>query len=231
MCGRYTIRKPGRLVAVFQPDIVDADIQRPRFNIAPMQTVPALILREDKRTLLAAQWGFVPHWARDPKIGNRMINARSETLTAKPAFKSAVRHTRCLIPADGFYEWKVTGQKKQPFHIHAEDDALFAFAGLYSIHDELSPDGFISCTIITTAAERFMIHVHDRMPVILNESRWNDWLDPAKTDDETIQGLLGSPSEKKMRMTMVSTLVNSPTNDGEQCIAECQPDCHVLISV
>lgn len=211
------------MVQVFQPEEVSFDLKNPRYNIAPTQIIPVVAVCEDKKRLLASQWGFVPGWAQDPLIGSRMINARAETLAIKPAFKSSFLHNRCLIPADGFYEWHTTGKDKQAFYIHAEDDDTFAFAGLYSVWNGAATGPLTSCTIVTTAADSLMSPIHDRMPVILPESKWDAWLDPGETREEIIQRILQTPHGRQMRMYMVSMLVNSPTNDTEQCIAEYHP--------
>lgn len=169
MCGRFTLRVPAaELVEIFRllrrPDV------QPRYNIAPTQPV-AVVRRIDRgRELSMLRWGLVPSWAKDPKIGARMINARAETVATKPAFRTALRRRRCLVPADGFYEWaKSAGGTKQPHYITRRDGRPFAFAGLWESWD--GPDGssIESCTIVTTEANDLVGRIHDRMPVILSE--------------------------------------------------------------
>ena len=220
MCGRYTIAKPSRVVAVFAPRTIKADISRPRYNIAPMQQVPVVTGRGEERTLRDCQWGLVPGWARDPSVGNRMINARIETVAVKPAYRTAFLHGRCLIPADGFYEWQKTRAGKKPIRIHALDNEPFAFAGLYSAWSgDGSTQVLLSCVILTREADDFMAQVHNRMPVILPEALWEAWTDPSGTAETILQRVVAEPFGRKLVMTRVSDLVNSPANDSEQCIA------------
>ena len=219
MCGRYTIAKPKRVAAVFSPHTIRADISRPRYNIAPMQQVPVVIAESDGRLLQDCQWGLVPDWARDRTIGSRMINARVETVAAKPAFRTAFRRSRCLIPADGFYEWQVTKSGKVPIRIHSQDGEPFAFAGLYSAWGgNASDQPLLSCVILTREADDFMSPVHDRMPVILPESLWSTWTDHEQEAEMVLKRALAEPLGRKLVMTRVSKLVNSPLNDNAQCI-------------
>ena len=245
MCGRYTITRPERIAVEFEPAVVNADLDRPRYNIAPMQKVPALAIRADKRVLLDCQWGFVPHWATDPAIGSRMINARAETAADKPAFRHAFRHNRCLIPADGFYEWREADDGKQPMYIQVGSGDLFAFAGLYSVwpgdrvaesgvahaasSGEEPPTGLpagktASCVIITTEPNDLLRPIHNRMPVILPRAAWSRWSDPAFTDREALCELLRPFEAGSMSTRSVSRRVNSPTNDDPACIAEFRQD-------
>jgi putative SOS response-associated peptidase YedK len=190
MCGRYTLRTPAREIAeVF--DLAEVPELTPRFNIAPTQPVPAVRLAPDGggRELTSFRWGLIPSWADDPSIGNRMINARAETVAGKPAFRHSVRAKRCLIVSDGFYEWRKLNGRKQPYYIRMKDDHPFAFAGLW---EEWGRDaGAIrSCTIITTDANELMAPIHDRMPVIVHPSDYGLWLDPAVSDPGRLQPLL-----------------------------------------
>jgi putative SOS response-associated peptidase YedK len=169
MCGRYTIRQPQRLIDKLFPKKVQADLSRPRYNIAPTQNVPTLFLLGGQRVLKDLRWGLVPSWADDPAIGNRMINARAETIRAKPAFRSAFGKRRCLIPADGFYEWQKLKDGKQPMYVRVDEGQPFAFAGLYELWHPGGDNGLMSRTIITTGPNELMKPIHDRMPVILPE--------------------------------------------------------------
>lgn len=225
MCGRYTIAKPARVVAVFEPRVIKSDVSRPRYNIAPMQQVPVITGTGRERVLQDCQWGLVPDWAREPAIGSRMINARSETAAIKPAFRTAFRQNRCLIPADGFYEWRKAPSGKQPFRICADDAEPFAIAGLYSSWSgNGSSPAISSCIILTREADAFMAKVHDRMPVILPYRLWDAWADTSPTTVEALQQILAEPFDRKLAMTRVSLLVNSPANDSERCIAPFKDD-------
>jgi putative SOS response-associated peptidase YedK len=214
MCGRYTLRTPPAvLVEHFRlgsvPDMV------PRFNIAPTQQVGIVRRGGDQRELVWAQWSLIPFWAKDPKIGNSMINARAESAAEKPAFRDAFRRRRCLVAADGFYEWKKTGAKtKQPYYFHTKDDRPFGFAGLWESCGELE-----SCTILTTTPNELCATVHDRMPVILSPADYDRWLDPAVTDAAELQSLLDAYPAEEMLATPVSTHVNNVRNINEACIA------------
>ena len=219
MCGRYTIAKPERVIAVFMPRIITADISRPRYNIAPMQDVPVIIGNAEARALRNCQWGFVPGWASDPAIGNRMINARSETVAVKPAFRAAFRNGRCLVPADGYYEWRKTRTGKQPVYIHPSDNEPMAFAGLYSSWSgNASSANLLSCTILTREADGWLAPVHDRMPVILPEELWDSWADSARPGEAILREILDVPTGRGLVLTEVSTLVNSPAHDSKECV-------------
>jgi putative SOS response-associated peptidase YedK len=168
----------------------------------------------DQREFVWAQWGLVPRWAKDPKIGNSMINARSESAAEKPAFRDAFRRRRCLVAADGFYEWKKLGAKtKQPYYFHMRDGRPFGFAGLWERCGELE-----SCTILTTTPNELCATVHDRMPVILSPNDYDRWLDPAMTDAAELQPLLDAYPAEEMLATPVSTHVNNVRNIDESCI-------------
>jgi len=207
-------------VVEFKPDSVAADLGRRRFNIAPAQNAPILIVRGAERVLADSRWGLIPPWADDPSVGNRMINARAESAAVKPSFREALHRHRCLVPADGFYEWQETNAGRQPLYIRAPDSALFAFAGLYSTWSRAGIGTILSHTIITTAADEFMRPVHDRMPVILPAGQWSSWIDPKQSDEGALQQILMGLPDKPMRMIKVSRAVNSPANDDERCIVE-----------
>ncbi|MFO1323788.1 MAG: SOS response-associated peptidase [Burkholderiales bacterium] len=211
MCGRYELHThPAALALAF--GLASPPHLRPRYNIAPMQDVPIVRLAHTgERELAHVRWGLVPRWAKDPGIGSKMINARSETLAEKPSFRTALKKHRCLIPADGFYEWKVVaGTHKQPIHIGMKDGAPFAFAGL--TERWLSPEGQVldTCTIITTQANAMLAQMHDRMPVIVAPAAYDRWLDVAVTDLADI--FAPFPSEA-MAWYPVSTRVNAVRND------------------
>jgi putative SOS response-associated peptidase YedK len=214
MCGRFSlVQDPNQLRATFAWLNIPNDIQ-PRYNVAPTQPV-AVVPNDGSNRLDFYLWGLIPYWAKDPSIGNRMINARAETLAEKPAFKSAFRHRRCLILADSFYEWKQEpGRKsKTPMRIQLKSGQPFAFAGLWERWNP--PDGgeVRSCTIITSQPNDFMSAIHNRMPVILPESDYSHWLDPQAENSSELQSLLKAYPGEMMTAYPVSTLVNSPAND------------------
>ncbi|HYE74962.1 MAG TPA: SOS response-associated peptidase, partial [Blastocatellia bacterium] len=177
MCGRFTLHHTeDEIIERFAIAEVETDIG-PRYNIAPSQNIAAIIEHEHC-TLKAFKWGLVPSWAKDPTIGHRMINARAETLAEKPSYKQALAKRRCLIPADGFYEWKKAKGGNQPYHIRRRDGELFAFAGLWETWKDENGEKLETCTIITTEPNELMSTIHDRMPVILKPEHEELWLDP-----------------------------------------------------
>jgi putative SOS response-associated peptidase YedK len=222
MCGRFSLRMRNAALLAEYFDIVDVPPLRPRYNIAPSQPVAVVRLKPGEtqlqRELVFMRWGLIPSWAKDEKIGYRMINARAESLAEKPAFRRALQQRRCLIPADGFYEWKVTGKTKQPYFIRFREDRLFAFAGLWECWDGPDNSAIESCTIITTAAGELMRPIHDRMPLIMPQEIFTSWLDPTIQSPEQITPLLVSDFYKGMEIHPVSTLVNKPTNDVPECV-------------
>lgn len=218
MCGRYTLRTPAQAIAeVFDVEVPEL---RPHYNIAPSQRVTAVRFDPQRRSrqTVALRWGLIPSWADDPKIGYRTINARAETVAIKPAFREAFTKRRCLIVADGFYEWKKIGRDKQPFFIHMRDDRPFAFAGLWE-HWHGDDKVIESCTIIVTEANSLMQPIHDRMPVILTCNDFHLWLDPGFENRNHLQAMLRPYSGDDLEAYRVSTLVNKPQNDVEQCVA------------
>lgn len=217
MCGRYT--NTANLDAMqmrFDFDTDETDFV-PRYNLAPTQYAPVLILDQNgHRRLEMMRWGLIPHWAKDASIGNRMINARSETIQEKPVFRSSFKKYRCLVPADGFYEWQKTGKTKQPLRIMLKSRQLFAMAGLWAKWQ--GPDGkeIRSFTILTTTPNALLKQIHDRMPVILPPDLEEAWL---KSEDiDQLQGLLVPYPAQELTAYEVSTLVNSPKNEVEDCI-------------
>lgn len=217
MCGRFTLATPAtQLATQFQlaavPDIVA------RYNIAPTQQVAAVRATEAGRELALLRWGLVPSWAKDLSMGAKLINARSETAAEKPAFRSAMRQRRCIIPADGFYEWQAQAGGKQPFHIRLADHGTFGLAGLWE--QWKSPEGswVQSCTILTTSANSLMQPLHDRMPVILPPERYDLWLDPGLHDVAPLQELLAPFPAEALVAVPVSKAVNKVGNDGPSLI-------------
>jgi putative SOS response-associated peptidase YedK len=203
--------------------LLDVEPLQPRFNIAPTQAVAAVRRvpesSEPARQLVLLRWGLVPSWAKDPKIGNSLINARAESVAAKPAFRTAFRRRRCLVVADGFYEWQRTGTKKQPYFIRLADDRPFAFAGLWEFWEGPDHSALESCTLITTSANELMAPIHDRMPVILSPDDYDRWLDPAIQKPDQLQPLLRPYPSGEMLAYPVSTHVNNPRNEDAECIA------------
>jgi putative SOS response-associated peptidase YedK len=237
MCGRFTLRTPATvLIEHFDLDVRDERqlaLFEPRYNIAPTQDI--IVVRADPETRVRAgspmRWGLVPSWTKEMTSGPPMINARSETLAEKPAFRTALRRRRCLIPADGFYEWRQSpgaGKgKKQPYYIHRPDGAPFAFAGLWelwkqrddTIADSTKHLAIESCTIVTTSANSALQELHDRMPVVLAPNDYAAWLDPAVEDPAKLQYLLASCPDDELIAEPVSTHVNRVANDDPRCIA------------
>ena len=219
MCGRFTLTVDAHQIREAFPWITVPDQLQPRYNVAPSQPV-AIIPNDGKNRLDFFVWGLVPFWAKDPTIGSRMINARGETVDQKPSFKAAFRHRRCLILADGFYEWKKAPDQaaKIPMYIKMKDDRPFALAGLWETWH--APDGsdLFTCTIITTEPNDLLKDVHNRMPVILPEEAYPLWLrtDPAETAE--LKSLLVPYSPHQMKVYPVSRTVNNPANDTPACV-------------
>jgi putative SOS response-associated peptidase YedK len=190
----------------------------PRYNIAPTQPVLAAYLDDDgQRGLTFFQWGLIPSWSKDVSLGAKMINARSETVAEKPAFRNAFKRRRCLIPADGFYEWQKQNGKKQPIYIHGTDGRPFALAGLWEVWQDPEGTRLQTCTILTTTPNELMAAIHDRMPVIIEPEDYATWLEPGQNPDTALHLLRPYPAEK-MAAYPVSTAVNNPRNDSPECI-------------
>jgi putative SOS response-associated peptidase YedK len=219
MCGRYTLTSSGEAVATLF-DLVEIPQLPIRYNLAPTQEAPVVrvLAPGGPRSLALLRWGLVPYWADDPAIGNRMINARSESVAEKPAYKSSFKKKRCLIATDGFYEWKKEGKAKQPYLIRRRDRQPFAFAGLWSSWK--SPEGtpLETFTVLTTSANETIRELHDRMPVILERDAFGLWLDPKVDDAARLQELLVPAPADLLETVRVSKAVNSPANDGPDCI-------------
>lgn len=219
MCGRFFFYGDGEAVQVDFPELIVPPELGPRYNIAPSQPV-AVIANTGEQVLDHFLWGLVPSWAKDPGIGNRLINARAETLAEKPAFRAAYRRRRCLILADGFYEWyqSLEQRAKIPMAFHLHPPHLFAFAGLWKVWQ--SPDGSViySCTIITTSANAFVAPYHQRMPVILPPSAYAEWLDPHERSPQELAHLLAPLPPEVMAAYPVSTVVNNARVDTPKCL-------------
>jgi putative SOS response-associated peptidase YedK len=240
MCGRYaSSRRPEDLIEEFE--VVDSRVPEPLapdYNVAPTKEVYAVVERPPskdspeppERQLRVVKWGLVPSWAKDPSIGSRMINARMETVAEKPAYKRALAVRRCLLPADGYFEWYPTDEKtkagkpkKQPFFIRPKDGGSLAMAGLYEIwrdptKDDDADDRFLwTCTVITTDAEDDVGKIHDRMPLMVERDRWAAWLDP-RTDKESVLDLLVPAAPGRLEAYPVSTMVNAVKNNGPELL-------------
>jgi len=248
MCGRYaSSRRPEDLVEEFEIDKVEVkETLAPDYNVAPTKQVYAVVQRPvgagdepgpTERQLRTVKWGLVPFWAKDPSVGNRMINARMETVHEKPAYRRPFASRRCLLPADGYFEWYPTEQRtkagkpmKQPFFIHPADGGVLAMAGLYEIwrdptKSEDDPQRFLwSCTVITTSAEDSVGHIHDRMPLMVERDRWAAWLDPAGGDVEDLKRLLVPAAPGRLEAYPVSTAVNSVRNNGPELLEALAPE-------
>ncbi len=220
MCGRYAFFSPAE--AVRRTFAIDAVPElEPRYNVAPTQSVPAVRAAEEgARQFALLHWGLVPKWAKERAIGNRMINARAETLAEKPSFRDPFRKRRCLVLADGWYEWQVAPGGKRPWFIRMKDARPFAIAGLWERwKDPANGSPLESCTIVTTDAAASIRKIHDRMPVVLAESHWDRWLDTAFSDTETLSELLKPFDPQALEAWPVSRQVNAPKNQGPELIA------------
>ncbi len=221
MCGRYAMRSSLKEIAEALEAVSEKiNEDKARYNIAPTQAVVAAReSADDVRELVKLKWGLVPAWAKDPGIGSRLINARSETVAEKPAFKGALRLRRCLIPADGFYEWARTETgNKQPFYFRMKDERPFAFAGLWERWGD-GRETIESCTILTTEANEVLSPMHDRMPVIVAPGDYGLWLDQKVTKADQLTPLLRPYPAADMTSHPVSTSVNNPRYDGEDLLA------------
>jgi putative SOS response-associated peptidase YedK len=242
MCGRFvTASSPALLLDRFHIDevAIDGDVE-PSYNVAPRAQIMVVRQRNDERVLSRVRWGLVPSWAKDASIGDRMINARAETIATANAYKRSFAAKRCLVPADGFYEWKVVAPpttpkgrpKKQPMFIHRRDGEPMAFAGLWAAWkapdgaeiEGLGPDGWLrSCVIVTTQANDLLAPVHDRMPVLLPEAAWGAWLDPVNTDVAALASLLVPAPDDELELWPVSTAVNTADNDSPELVKRVAP--------
>jgi putative SOS response-associated peptidase YedK len=211
MCGRYTLKTPvDSLVEAFDIEEYPSSIT-PSYNVAPTQEVAAVVEEDETRKLEVFHWGLIPSWAKDPAIGNKMINARAETVSEKPSFRKAFKARRCLVLADGFYEWQKTDNGKQPYHVKMADGSPFAFAGLWETWN--NGEEICSCTVITTEANALMSEIHHRMPVILHPEDYGMWLDPDFEEEEPLTSLLKPYPADAMEAYAVSRRVNKPSNN------------------
>jgi putative SOS response-associated peptidase YedK len=229
MCGRFvSARKRAELLEEFavQRDTVQAD-KEPDYNVAPTRRIYTVMEHKDERELRLVRWGLVPSWAKDIKGGSRLINARAETVAVKPSFRSAFAKRRCLIPADGYYEWMTEGKAKQPYYIYRTDGGILAFAGLYELwRNQEVPDDhedawYWSGTIITTDATDEIGKIHDRTPMVIAPGDWAEWLDPANNDKEHLPALMHpamTSGPDGLSVRQVSTEVNSVRNNGAALI-------------
>ena len=234
MCGRYAAsRNPDDLVEEFETVETPEQALPPSYNVAPTQDVYAVVERPPRgepeaaavRALRVVRWGLVPSWAKDPSIGNRMINARMETVADKPAFRRAFAKRRCLLPADGYFEWYgQTKGKKQPFFIRPQDGGMLAMAGLYELwKDPSAADGvddpwLWTCTVLTTSAPDDLGRIHDRMPLLVERDRYAQWLDPTRDDPEELTSLLVPAAPGRLAAYPVSTDVNNVRNNGAHLV-------------
>jgi putative SOS response-associated peptidase YedK len=229
MCGRYTLSTPSDDVALLF-DISELMPLPPRYNMAPTQEAAVVRVVEPggPRRLDLLKWGLIPYWAKEAAIGNKLINARSETVVEKASFKTSFKKKRCLIPADGFYEWKKEGKLKQPFLIRRKDAKPFAFAGLWSTWRDPERSQWVETfTILTTDANDLLRPLHNRMPVILDRENFDLWLDPKIEDASRLQSLLVPHSVDDFEAFPVSRVVNSPAHDQPDCIEPLVQDAEV----
>jgi len=242
MCGRFVSASPPDQIARYFDAVDDGEhALEPNYNVAPTQDVYAVLVDGGVRKLEALHWGLVPFWAKDPSIGSRLINARAETVASKPAFRRAFSRRRCLLPADGYYEWQRPdetgtddtpggrGKAKQPYFIFRRDGGPLAFAGLYELwRDESVPDDhehawLWTATIITTSAPDELGKIHERMPMIIEPDRWADWLDPESKDPADLMSLLAPATAGGLDSYPVSTAVNSVRNNGPHLLERIDP--------
>lgn len=247
MCGRYaSIKAPADLADEFRAVDATDGAAKADYNVAPTKQVVAVVQRHPRdadgepdpdtveRTLRMLRWGLVPSWAKDPKGGARMINARSESVLEKPAFRRAANARRCLVPADGWYEWQRGPEHKQPYYTRYADGRSLAMAGIWEYWKPKDdpegryPDGLVTASVLTTSAVGVLAQVHDRMPLVLPESAWDAWLDPdTPASDEAVSALLAPPSEDligRLELVPVSPLVNSVRNNGPELLAPLAPE-------
>ena len=225
MCGRYRLSRRKQVVDEYFGSDSGEEEWSPRYNVAPTQSVPVIRQnpKERVRELSLVRWGLIPSWAKEPSIAAGMINARSETASTKPAFRDALKFRRCLIPADGFYEWQRTGKAKQPYCFEVNEGELFAFAGIWDRWRD--PDGKTveTCSILTTTPNAVTSAVHDRMPVILAPDSYDLWLDPGMLNVAAASELLKPYDARLMRCYPIGTRINRVANDDEACSRRAEP--------
>ena len=219
MCGRYRLSRRKQIIEEHFDSVSGEEDWSPRYNVAPTQPVPIIRQhpKEPRRELSLVRWGLIPSWAKDASGAAGMINARSETAATKPAFRDALKSRRCIIPADGFFEWSRAGKTKQPYCFEVNDGELFAFAGLWERWKDPSGNWIKSCSILTTTPNAVTSAVHDRMPVILNPDDYDLWLDPGFVDLTAVSELLKPFDARLMRCYPVSARINQSANDDAEC--------------
>lgn len=232
MCGRFvSATSPGEIADYFSAASVGETLTEPNYNVAPTVQVPVVAERSDGRRLDLMRWGLVPFWAKSASIGNKMINARVETVSEKSAFRTAVKRRRCIVPADAFYEWTsvvdpaAKKPRKQPWCIQRNDGAPFAFGGLFEYWKDPDGDGtkIVSCTILTRAATDVMLPIHDRMPVMIPPTHWDDWLDSSNEDAATLLAAIEPPPDELLSIFAVSTAVNNSRSSGAALMDRVEP--------
>lgn len=220
MCGRYSLTRPEDARDLLAPVLDDTALPAelgPRYNIAPTQTLP-IVANRTRRVVELARWGLVPSWVDDPSIGNRLINARGESLGEKPAFRDAFARRRCLVPADGFYEWQPAGKRKQPYFIHPAPRRAFAFAGLWDRWRETDGTWLISFTIVTCAANPLIARLHDRMPVVVAPEDHERWLTREPLEPDVLADIIAPADPTGWVVEPVGEWVNRADHDGPECI-------------
>jgi putative SOS response-associated peptidase YedK len=224
MCGRMTQQTDtSEIGRIFRADVMDADPGE-RYNVAPTQPVTVVLERDSRRVVESHRWGLIPPWATTPAAGSRMINARAETVERSPAFRVPFLRRRCIVPADGFYEWQRLGRVRQPYLIRREDRVPLAFAGLWSVWpDPISGEWLRSCSVITTEANDAIAELHDRMPVILDADDIATWLDPGRPDRATLRAMLRPAPSDGLELVPVSSRVNDANHEGADLIERVEP--------
>jgi putative SOS response-associated peptidase YedK len=215
MCGRFSLTSTEGLVDEFE--LIEPITLAPRYNIAPTDSVSIISNRGERRVELA-RWGLIPHWANDLAIGAKMINARSETLAEKPAFRDAFSRRRCLVPADGFFEWRRDGKKRIPHYMRRADHGVFAFAGLWARKKVAEDEWLISCTVITGEPNDLIAPLHDRMPIIVPRDDYSRWLHPDPLPPDALDDILRPAAAAGFELFEVSQVVNSVRNDEPECV-------------
>jgi putative SOS response-associated peptidase YedK len=223
MCGRFSQAQIAELDREIYR-LLNVPALPSRYNVAPTQDAAVVRERDGARSLELLRWGLIPYWAQDPAIGNRMINARAESLSEKPAFKEAYQRRRCLIPARGFYEWRKAGSLKQPYYVRLADNGVFAMAGLWERWRDEAHETIETFTVITTAPNTLLRPIHDRMPAILEPSEYDRWLDPDVSDPRALAILLHPYRPEAMAAYPVSRYVNRPENEGPECVRPVDDD-------
>ena len=220
MCGRFTLFEPDKILSR-EFGVSGFPTLSPRYNIAPSQPVATVRAAPagSGREVALLRWGLIPSWSKDPAIGNRLINARAETVREKPSFRNAFRRHRCLIPASGFYEWQRQERGKQPYFVRMRNERVFAFAGLWDRWESPDEGAIETCTILTISANAVLAPIHDRMPVIVPTMEYDRWLDPSLKDPDSLAPLLVPFPPEEMLAFPVSPRVNTPSTDDEGCIA------------